>query len=582
MPSPPSSPAPTSSEDSPREPSHWAQEFQPIEQVAQSEDATVWKARSLADGGTYCVTVHVLPDDPGDAARSGAAALLTAVTAPTLLRYYRCWAEREYVYVQTEVWEMPLDHAHDARRRRQELAVHRAQRAPPPAPPNPPTALRNASGQPVAASATPDRPADRDDDERLPTPHAPSPDAGAHAAAAPFSAQLLWGELELLDVLDDLLRALEALHAHDLCHGRLGPQTIFLCPTAPVSATGGRPHMYKLQAPGQSEPLLCAVDAVAAGAGKRDSRYVSRELWAGRGRRRYTKEEDVFGLGAVVYELAIGGALPRVGSRGWEAIRNGFLDRAQFVTQYTPELVSLVTCMLSPDPRNRPTVATALALVAAIRGSTLPLTHNSTNGVKPRPPLKHSARYTGSPRFGLSPRRPVRALSPARRRLQSGPDKSPPRDGAGTDFASIVPVPIPRMEGEAGSPGNMPLYVRPLVAQEGARHRGAPTVGGKGRGRGGGKAAAQSALGLSLAFGDEGRTDKSANAREALRGQKTGFDVVPKCGKWGKDELQTSMNCQRLKMVRYLKCDGASFSLCGKPRKRTDKRAGLDDDSKSQ
>mmetsp|Transcript_118832 Transcript_118832/g.206964 ORF Transcript_118832/g.206964 Transcript_118832/m.206964 type:complete len:139 (-) Transcript_118832:317-733(-) len=38
-------------------------------------------------------------------------------------------------------------------------------------------------------------------------------------------------------------------------------------------------------------------------------------------------------------------------------------------------------------------------------------------------------------------------------------------------------------------------------------------------------------------------------------------DPVPKMGKWPQEELRSSVNTQKLKMVRYLRCEGQAFSL---------------------
>jgi wee1-like protein kinase len=85
-----------------------------------------------------------------------------------------------------------------------------------------------------------------------------------------------------------------------------------------------------------------------------DNRYLSRELLEGS--RSNLKAGDIFALGAMIYEMALGNVLPS-GGEEWQKIRDG--DLVMF-RQYSNSLQHLIVSMMHPDPLQRPSAEEVL------------------------------------------------------------------------------------------------------------------------------------------------------------------------------------------------------------------------------
>lgn len=93
-----------------------------------------------------------------------------------------------------------------------------------------------------------------------------------------------------------------------------------------------------------------------------DARYLAAELLRGEGDR--LDKADVFALGATLYELATGGALP-AGGPLWHRLRSG---RLSLLPSVGAPMAALLRQLMAEDPAQRPSAAAILrspALLAA-------------------------------------------------------------------------------------------------------------------------------------------------------------------------------------------------------------------------
>lgn len=81
-----------------------------------------------------------------------------------------------------------------------------------------------------------------------------------------------------------------------------------------------------------------------------DSRYLAPELLEGN----YSLANDIFSLGVTLLELATNLELPTNGNL-WQELRSGTLP-PDVANKLSPELYEVITSMMNPDPKQRPTV----------------------------------------------------------------------------------------------------------------------------------------------------------------------------------------------------------------------------------
>ncbi|XP_067655184.1 membrane-associated tyrosine- and threonine-specific cdc2-inhibitory kinase-like [Haliotis asinina] len=150
-------------------------------------------------------------------------------------------------------------------------------------------------------------------------------------------------ETTIWNYLVDLLMAVKHLHEHNLIHMDIKPDNIF------VSFDG----VCKLGDFGLVLDLSKSLDMSEAQEG--DPKYLSPELMEGK----FGKPADIFSLGMTMLEMASDLDLPR-GGEGWHILRRGILPE-EFLRDKTFDLKYVISQMLDPDPKSRPTVDQLLA-----------------------------------------------------------------------------------------------------------------------------------------------------------------------------------------------------------------------------
>ncbi len=156
---------------------------------------------------------------------------------------------------------------------------------------------------------------------------------------------------EVREITLDIVRALEAAHAHGIIHRDLKPDNVFL-----VESSGERPRAK----------LLDFGVAKLTGEGRHDRTRVGSML----GTPQYLAPEqargeavlasDIYTLGVMLFELA-SGRPPFIGENSFEVVAMHLTERPPKLSSVlggvTPELDALVDAMLAKEPADRPTLA---------------------------------------------------------------------------------------------------------------------------------------------------------------------------------------------------------------------------------
>jgi wee1-like protein kinase len=149
-------------------------------------------------------------------------------------------------------------------------------------------------------------------------------------------------EVRRFKLLREVLLALAFIHRHGMVHLDIKPENIFV-----------KNDQYKLGDFG----LVAKVFDKDVEEG--DARYMSMELLSGNHDSDWTKS-DIFSLGATLYEICLGQALPMNGAT-WQNLRSGQLSAAALQPPTTSvDLGTLITRMMHPDSTQRPAAAELL------------------------------------------------------------------------------------------------------------------------------------------------------------------------------------------------------------------------------
>ncbi|XP_032599266.1 membrane-associated tyrosine- and threonine-specific cdc2-inhibitory kinase isoform X2 [Drosophila grimshawi] len=149
-------------------------------------------------------------------------------------------------------------------------------------------------------------------------------------------------EERIWHILLDLLRGLKSLHDRNLIHLDIKLDNVLIDDddTCKLADFG----------------LVIDVDkANNHHATEGDSRYMAPEILQGQ----FSKAADIFSLGIAMLELACYMDLPSNGPL-WHELRHGKLPE-EFINTISVELQQVIKCMMSPDPRQRPTAEQLLA-----------------------------------------------------------------------------------------------------------------------------------------------------------------------------------------------------------------------------
>ncbi|XP_011403057.1 PREDICTED: membrane-associated tyrosine- and threonine-specific cdc2-inhibitory kinase-like isoform X2 [Amphimedon queenslandica] len=138
-------------------------------------------------------------------------------------------------------------------------------------------------------------------------------------------------------ILMDIGKGLKHLHDNRLCHLDIKPDNIFLSQSGTT---------WKLGDFG----LVSSMDTDFEGASEGDACYMAPELMEGR----FSPGADVFSLGISMLEVACDLQLPSNGE-SWHMLRRGELPE-DFIKNLSPDLLSLLTSMMSHNPQSRPCV----------------------------------------------------------------------------------------------------------------------------------------------------------------------------------------------------------------------------------
>jgi wee1-like protein kinase len=142
----------------------------------------------------------------------------------------------------------------------------------------------------------------------------------------------------LLRLLHDISRALAFAHERGVAHMDVKPDNIFFFKGGFKLGDWGRVAQL-----GSGEARDWAVD-------EGDARYLSAELL--QDDFSALDRADIFSLGATIYELALGTALPSHGAE-YQALRQGSVPRVSL----HPVVYALAADAMAPDPRARPSAA---------------------------------------------------------------------------------------------------------------------------------------------------------------------------------------------------------------------------------
>lgn len=168
-------------------------------------------------------------------------------------------------------------------------------------------------------------------------------------------------EKEIWNMIVDLCYGLKHLHDSQLAHMDIKPANLFL----------GRDGLYKIGDFGLVVELTHLGDAMDG-----DSKYMAPELMEGN----FSKAADIFSLGITILELACSLELPKGGPL-WQQLRNKELP-FEFTAGLSDDLILLISSMMDPDPRNRPTVDDILNMQSVVQAaSKKPLQNRSYTSI---------------------------------------------------------------------------------------------------------------------------------------------------------------------------------------------------------
>eukprot|EP01001_Neometanema_parovale_P012442 NODE_873_length_2022_cov_46.830964_g826_i0.p1 GENE.NODE_873_length_2022_cov_46.830964_g826_i0~~NODE_873_length_2022_cov_46.830964_g826_i0.p1 ORF type:complete len:609 (-),score=119.32 NODE_873_length_2022_cov_46.830964_g826_i0:71-1897(-) len=557
--------------------SRFRNEFLPLAELPSScVSHIICKARSLVDGTYYCVERFDLTD-PRDHMRSTKeAAILASLCNPHIVRYFSCWLEQHFMFMQTELWEGAVSTLHAARwdnyhvamrkRMRTQHAVERAKAAleqrrssskgkgdggtkeealgTSQESAHSPSKVRFSSPPGSGRRGRGEEESSEEDDNRQDGPEEEEEDSEEmehHPLAIPFKVDTgqLWAESELLLLVQHVSQALQTMHAQDLGHNNVVPSSIFVaCKRAHKSVD----VVYKLGRMGD------AVDIEGA----------PKEMGA------TPPQNDVLGLGATVFQLAVGKPLPKearyIGGKWLDAIaQQDYNIRNHFSTRF----VHLLRTMLHEDGAQRPSLADILEDATKMREGR---PGSAKNEASPRTRPSHP-RVWGGGDGGSTRRAKVQAARvakfakpPPQRRPQDAPrptkqDVSSKSHVAHDGASNAVPVYVPVTVASLLTP-ERPAAVDPKRRARPPREY--PSVHSACKPVPPPPALASQEIQRGPRCKFVRRAPASSRKQPCKESPRT---MVPRMGNWEKGTLHSSISAQKMKMVRYLKCDGSAFSL---------------------
>ncbi|GLD99359.1 hypothetical protein PINS_up008078 [Pythium insidiosum] len=154
--------------------------------------------------------------------------------------------------------------------------------------------------------------------------------------SVPLPEELLW------NVLNQVAHGLEALHSNHVVHLDVKPDNTFIT-SAGVLKLGDFGVASKTPSSSTHKADL-----------EGDARYMPKELLSSTERH---PSADIFSLGIMLIEMATNLALPQSGEQ-WHAIRQSVLP--PLPSQYSAELLEIVSQMVHPEPSCRPTASSLL------------------------------------------------------------------------------------------------------------------------------------------------------------------------------------------------------------------------------
>jgi len=178
----------------------------------------------------------------------------------------------------------------------------------------------------------------------------------------------LWGtssESKLLELLLQCAQGLHHVHSRGLAHMDIKTENIYV---STVAADAAGTPVYKIGDFGLAVPLsgrdarpsqsacslhslrsTCSLDSLVSvfSVMEGDARYLPLDML---NEKKYLREADIFSLGATLYELASGKALP-VSGEAWQRLRKAPLDPLPLSDAFC----QLLQCMMAQDPLERPT-----------------------------------------------------------------------------------------------------------------------------------------------------------------------------------------------------------------------------------
>ena len=162
----------------------------------------------------------------------------------------------------------------------------------------------------------------------------------------PLPEELVW------NFLIDLLMAVSHLHDHDLIHLDIKPENIFI--SKGICKLGDFGLMVDLN---QKEESDHAIEG--------DPKYMAQELMRGK----FSKSADIFSLGISMLEISCDLDLPS-GGEGWHSLRSGSIQFEEFNCTISQPLMQVISIMMSPDPKDRPSASGLLSTSPFVKSLT--------------------------------------------------------------------------------------------------------------------------------------------------------------------------------------------------------------------